>query len=291
MTATQNPTTTAVADVRVPEGDLQHEARATFVVWQRELIRFWHDKTRAIVGLAQPLLFLFVLGTGLSSLVSPTTPGVNFKTFLFPGVLATSTLFTAVFTGISIVWDREFGFLREMTVAPISSASIMLGKCLGGATIATLSTVVLLPLCGLVGVPYDPVMLIEMVGVLFLMSFVLVALGLVLAARAKTVQSAMPMVQLAITPMMFLSGSLFPLANLPAWLTVVTHVNPLTYAVQPMRTIVFARLTMSEQTRAALDPGIYWGDWPVPTWLQLGLVAVGGIALLVLATAMFDRTE
>jgi ABC-2 type transport system permease protein len=282
---------TTVADVRVPEGDLRHELRATLVVWQREMIRFSRDRTRTIVGLIQPLLFLFVLGQGLSSLTRSSTPGVDFKTFLFPGVLATSTLFTAVFTGISMVWDREFGFLREMTVAPISSGSIMLGKCLGGASIATLSSVVILALAGLVGVPYDALMLLEMLGVLFLMSFVITALGLVLAARAKSVQTAMPMVQLAITPMMFLSGSLFPLAALPAWLTVVTHLNPLTYAVQPMRTIVFSRLTMSEQARAALDPGIHWGGWLVPTWFQLGLVAAMGALLLVLATAMFDRTE
>jgi ABC-2 type transport system permease protein len=289
MTTTER--TTALADVRVPAGDLRHEARATAVVWQREMIRFSRDRTRTIVGLVQPLLFLFVLGTGLSSLVAPSTPGVNFKAFLFPGVLATSTLFTAVFTGISTVWDREFGFLREMTVAPISTASIMLGKCLGGATIATLSTSVLLVLCGLVGVPYDPLMMVEMVGILFLMSFVLTALGLLIASRVKSVQTAMPMVQLAITPMMFLSGSLFPLANLPTWLTVVTHLNPLTYAVQPMRTVVFARLTMPPETRAALDPGIYWGDWLVPTWLQLGLVTVMGAVLLALATILFDRTE
>ena len=288
MTATQPAT---VAAVRVPEGDLRHEVRATLVVWQREMIRFSRDRTRTVVGTVQPLLFLFVLGQGLASLVSASTPDVHFTTFLFPGVLATSTLFTAVFTGISIVWDREFGFLREMTVAPISSASIMLGKCLGGASIATLSSTIILALCGLVGVPYDPVMLLEMLGVLFLMSFVITALGLVLAARVKQVQTAMPLVQLAITPMMFLSGSLFPLANLPAWLTVVTHLNPLTYAVQPMRTIVFARLTMSQEARAALDPGIRWGEWLVPTWLQLGLVAVLGLALLAVATALFDRTE
>jgi ABC-2 type transport system permease protein len=280
-----------VAAVQVTSGGLRHELRATHVVWQREMIRFWRDRSRTIASSAQPLLFLFVLGTGLSSLVSVATPDVDFRTFLFPGVLATSVLFTAVFSGISIVWDREFGFLREMLVAPISSTSIMLGKCLGGASIATLQSLVILALAGLVGVPYDPVMLIELALLLFLMAFAITALGLVLAARVKQVQAAMPLVQLAVTPMMFLSGALFPLTNLPTWLSVIVHANPMTYAVQPLRTVVFDNIDVSPQDRAVLDPGIFWGDWPVPTWLQLALVVGISVALLAVASARFARTE
>jgi ABC-2 type transport system permease protein len=283
--------TPEVAAVRVTSGGLGHELRATVVVWQREMIRFWRDRSRALASSLQPLLFLFVLGTGLSSLMGAATPDVDFRTFLFPGVLAMSVLFTAIFSGVSIVWDREFGFLREMMVAPISSGSIMLGKCLGGASIATLQSIVILALAGLVGVPYDPLMLIELVLLLFLMAFSLTALGLVLAARVKQVQAAMPLVQLAVTPMMFLSGALFPLANLPTWLATVVLVNPMTYAVQPLRTVVFNQLDVSPQARAALDPGISWGDWLVPTWLQILLVLGISVVLLGLATARFARTE
>src|SRR5215469_15453616 len=111
--------------VAVPERSLRHDLRAVGIVWRRELIRFRSDRLRAITALAQPILFLFVLGTGLSRLASRGLPsGVDFQTFIYPGVLAMSVLFTAIFSAASIVWDREFGFLREMLVAPVSRASI-----------------------------------------------------------------------------------------------------------------------------------------------------------------------
>src|SRR6266487_528684 len=131
--------------VAVPDHGIRHDLRAIVIVWRRELIRFRTDRLRAITSLIQPVLFLFVLGTGLSSLAGRSMPpGVSFKTFIFPGVLAMSVLFTAIFSAASIVWDREFGFLREILVAPVSRASIVIGKCLGGATIATFQGIVFL---------------------------------------------------------------------------------------------------------------------------------------------------
>src|SRR5436309_6794668 len=182
MTAV-NPT--PVAAVRMPAAGLRHQVRGAAVVWQREMIRFGRDRSRIVSSLVQPVLFLFVLGTGLSSLLS--TGDVDFRTFLFPGVLAMSVLFTAAFAGISMVWDREFGFLREMLVAPVGTTAILTGKCLGGATVATFQSLVILALAGLVDVPYDPVMMLELVCLLFLMAFMITALGLVLAARAQPV--------------------------------------------------------------------------------------------------------
>ena len=183
--------------------------------------------------------------------------------------MAISVLFTAAFAGISIVWDREFGFLREMLVAPVSTASILIGKALGGATVATLQCFVLLALAGLVGVPYDPLMLLAMVGLIFLMGFMITSLGLLLAARVKQIQTAMPLVQLVITPLMFLSGALFPLSGLPTWLAVLTHINPMTYAVEPLRSVVFDHLDVDAATRARFDPGIVWGSWTVPVGVQI----------------------
>ena len=278
-----------VAAVHVPASGLRHQVRAATVVWQREMIRFGRDRSRIISSLIQPVLFLFVLGTGLSSLLS--TGQVDFRTFLFPGVLAMSVLFTAAFAGISIVWDREFGFLREMLVAPVGTTAIMTGKCLGGATVATLQSLVILALAGLVDVPYDPVMMLELVVLLFLMAFMICALGLVLAARVKQIQSAMPLVQLTITPLMFLSGALFPLSNLPAWLKVVTTLNPMTYAVESIRSVVFDRLDLTPAVRATFDPGITWGGWPVPTAVEVAVVVVTCLVLLGLAVARFARTE
>jgi ABC-2 type transport system permease protein len=202
-----------------------------------------------------------------------------------------SVLFTAAFAGISMVWDREFGFLREMLVAPVSTASILVGKCLGGASVATIQACVLLVLAGLVGVPYDPLMMLELIVLLFLMSFMITALGLVLAARVKQVQSAMPLVQLIITPLMFLSGALFPLSRLPDWLWWVTHLNPMTYAVEPLRAAVFARLNVPDAARAVFDPGIWWGSYEVPVALQVGIVLAASAVLLGLAVRFFARTE
>ncbi|MDN5861770.1 MAG: ABC transporter permease, partial [Pseudonocardia sp.] len=265
--------------------------RAAFVVWEREMIRFAKDRARIVSSLVQPVLFLFVLGIGLSSIVSAGRGGVEFTTFLFPGVLALSVLFTAAFSGISMVWDREFGFLREMLVAPVSTTAILTGKCVGGATVATLQSLVLLALAGLVGVPYSLTLMLTLVGLLFLMAFMITALGLVLAARVKQVQSAMPLVQLIITPLMFLSGALFPLSGLPTWLTVVTHLNPMTYAVEPMRSAVFDHLDVDAATRAVLDPGISWYGWQVPVALQVAIVLACCAGLLALAVARFARTE
>ena len=287
MTAT-NPM--PVAAVRVPATGLRHQVRAAAVVWQREMIRFGRDRSRIVSSLVQPVLFLFVLGTGLSSLIA-SNGDVDFRTFLFPGVLATSVLFTAAFSGISMVWDREFGFLREMLVAPVGTTAILTGKCLGGATVATLQSLIILALAGLVGVPYNLVMMVELVGLLFLMAFMICALGLFLSARVKQVQSAMPLVQLTITPLMFLSGSLFPLSNLPGWLHVATTLNPMTYAVEPIRSVVFDHLDLTPAAQATFNPGITWAGWQVPVPVQIAIVVGTCLVLLGLAVARFARTE
>ena len=283
--------TATVVSKHVPSGGPLHELRATLVVWEREMIRFSHDRSRLVASLVQPLLFLFVLGAGLGSIISVGNGDVDFTTFLFPGVLATSVLFTAAFSGISMVWDREFGFLREMLVSPVSTGSIMVGKCLGGATVATIQSLVILALAGLVGVPYHPVMMTELVALSFLMAFMITALGLLLAARVKQIQAAMPMVQLIITPLMFMSGALFPLYALPRWLEVVTTLNPMTYAVEPIRATVFDNLDVTDSVRAIYAPGIHWGAWPVPVAIQVGLVLALSVTLLLAAVVRFARTE
>jgi ABC-2 type transport system permease protein len=286
-TTTMEPTRTAALPALVAAG-LAHDLRTVSVVWRREMIRFSRDKARGVASLIQPLLFLFVLGSGLSTVVSPGS-GVDFRTFLFPGVLATSVMFTAVFSGISLIWDREMGFLREMTVAPVRRGAIMTGKCLGGATVATLQSVVLLVLAGVVGVPYSPPMLLALLGLLFLAAFAITACGLMIGARIKNVQAAMPMANLLITPMMFLSGALFPLGNLPGWLHVANAVNPLTYAVDPMRAVVFDHLHVDAATRRVYAPGISWFGWHVPILVEVGVVVALGVVVLAVASALFSR--
>jgi ABC-2 type transport system permease protein len=280
-----------VAPVRRAPSGLASDLRAVKIVCHRELLRWITDRRRLVAGMVQPLLWLFVLGTGLSRVVRPGTEGLDFRTFLFPGVLGTSVMFTAVFSGVSVVWDREFGFLREMLVAPISRASIMAGKCLGGAIVATAQALVLVALAGLAGVPYAPVMLLELVAILFLASLAITAFGLLLGAKVANIQSVMPVIQTVITPMMFLSGALYPTSGLPAWLAVATKLNPLTYAVQPMRHVVFAHLDLSPAATRALDPRITWMGWPVPIALQLVVLASLGLLVFAIAVRRFSQTD
>jgi ABC-2 type transport system permease protein len=278
--------------VAVPERSLRHDLRAVSIVWRRELIRFRTDRLRAITSLVQPILFLFVLGTGLSRLASHGLPaGVDFRTFIYPGVLAMSVLFTAIFSAASIVWDREFGFLAEMLVAPVRRWAIVVGKCLGGATVATFQGIIFLILAGVAHVPYSPTLLLTLVGELLLLSFTLTAFGVMMAARIKQIQAFMALTQMFVLPLFFLSGALYPLNGLPAWLTVLTRIDPLTYAVDPMRHAVFAHLSINPLALHALSPGITWDGWLVPIGLSLAMVAVMGAAMLAIAIAEFRKTE
>ena len=278
--------------VAVPERSVRHDLRAVSVVWRRELIRFRTDRLRAVTSLVQPVLFLFVLGTGLSRLASHGLPaGVDFRTFIYPGVLAMSVLFTAIFSAASIVWDREFGFLREMLVAPVRRWAIVVGKTLGGATVATFQGLIFLALAGVAHVPYDPVLLLTLVGELLLLSFTLTAFGVMMAARIKQIQAFMALTQLFVLPLFFLSGALYPLNGLPAWLTVLTRIDPLTYVVDPMRHAVFGHLPVSPLAVHALSPGVTWFGWVVPLGLSLAMVAAMGLAMLAIAIAEFRKTE
>ena len=288
---TASSLTAGVVRVTVPQRSLAHDARAIKIVMHRELLRYWRDRTRMVAGLVQPVLWLLVLGTGLSSLVTRGTPGVNLRTFMFAGVLAMSVNFTALFSAGSIVWDREFGFLREMLVAPVSRASIVVGKCLGGAIVASIQGVFILILAGLADVPYSPALVLTLLVEIYLAAFTLTAFGVMMAARIKSMQSFMGLMQMIMMPMIFLSGAMFPVGNLPAWLAVLTRINPLTYAVDPMRQAVFDHVQVSPQVHQLLSPGVSWNGWHVPVALELLIVAGTGLALLCVAIAEFRRTE
>jgi ABC-2 type transport system permease protein len=285
---------TMIADVvavRVPERTWRSEVRAVRIVWRRELIRFAGDRIRMFTSLIQPLLFLFVLGSGLQTLSAASTHGVDLKTFIFPGVLCITVVFSAMFSAASIAWDREFGFLREMMVAPVRRSSIVIGKCLGGATIAALQGTIVLALAGLVGVPYDPVLIGGLFGLMLLLAFTITAFGVLVALRAKQIQTFTVVMQMLMMPMYFLSGALYPVTGLPTWLEVLNRINPLTYAVDPMRRLVFGHLDASAAARRTLDPGITWWGWHVPPVVEAGMVLLIGLALLGIAIWQFSRTE
>jgi len=290
MTTTVQPPL-PVAPVERPPSGLAGDFRAAAVVCHRELLRWTKDRRRLLAGLVQPLLWLFVLGTGLSRVVSVGSENVDFRTFLFPGVLATSVMFTSVFAGVSVVWDREFGFLREMLVAPIRRTSIMAGKCFGGAIVATAQAVVLLALAGLCGVPYSPVLMLELLAILFLASLSLTAFGLLLGAKVANIQSVMPVIQTVITPMMFLSGALYPTSGLPTWLAFATKVNPVTYAVNPLRQVVFSHVDLTAEAALVINPQLTWNGWAVPFVVQLMILTVLGLVTFAVAVHRFSATE
>jgi len=284
--------TIEVAAAREAGGGLGDEIRAVRVVWLRELLRLWRTRARFIGGLAQPILFLFIMGTGLSPLFRGSqNSDFDFRTFMFPGILAMSILFTALFSSISIVWDREFGFLREMLVAPVRQGSILIGKCLGGTTIATAQGAVMLAFAGVVGIPYSPLLLVVLLLEMALAAFAISALGLMIAARIREMEGFQVVMQFLTMPMFFLSGALFPLSGLPAWLSWLTKVDPLTYAVDPMRRAVFSEVGPPAEVSNTLNPGVFWGSWQVPVLFELGLVAAFALVALSIAMLTFQRSD
>jgi ABC-2 type transport system permease protein len=280
-----------VVAVRVPERSWRSEVRAVKIICRRELIRFLGDRARIITALIQPLLFLFVLGSGLESLSAASTHGVDLTTFIFPGILGMAVLFTAIFSAASLVWDRELGFLREMMVAPVSRSSIIIGKCLGGAIIAASQGVIVLALAGLVHIPYDPVLILSLLGTMLLLAFTVTAFGVLVAVRIKQAQTFTSVMQMFVMPMFFVSGAFYPVSGLPTWLGVLNRIDPLTYAVDPMRRLVFNHLDISESARRTLDPGVTWWGWHLPALVEAGIVLVLGLVMLAIAIWQFNRTE
>jgi len=270
----------------------RHDLRGVRVVWQREMIRFSRDRLRIVTSLIQPVLFLFVLGTGLSTITNgSSSQNVNLRTFMYPGALSMAVLFTAMFSAASIVWDREFGFLREMLVAPVSRWSIVLGKTFGGATNATLQGVIILAMAGIVGVPYSLTLFLTVFGELLLLAVTLTAFGVMMAARINQIQSFMALQQMLLMPLFFLSGALFPLSNLPAWLQFMTRIDPLTYAVDPVRRAIFSHLHAPAAVVHRLNPGVTWGTWRVPTSVEVLIVAAMGTSFLAVAIWQFRKAE
>jgi ABC-2 type transport system permease protein len=281
-----------VVRVTVPKRTVTSELRAIRIVWRRELLRFINDRLRIATSLVQPFLFLFVLGSGLQGLSAAGTHGVNLKTFIYPGILCIAVMFTAMFSAASIVWDREFGFLREMMVAPIRRSSIVIGKCLGGATVAGFQGLIVLSLAGLVHVPYAPTLILGVFGVQLLLAFTITTFGVMVAVRIKQMQSFMGVMQMIVMPMFFISGALFPVSGLPGWLAVLNRLDPMAYAVDPMRRLVFDHLHhVSAAARHALDPGLTWWSYRVPAGVEAGVIGALGLAMLMIAIWEFSTVE
>jgi ABC-2 type transport system permease protein len=276
---------------RATERSWRSEGRAVRVVWWRDMIRFAGDRARVVTALIQPLLFLLVLAPGLDTLSSASTGGVDLATFMFPGILCMAMWFSGMISASSLVMDRELGFLREMIVAPVRRSSIILGKVLGGATIAMVQGVILLALAGLVDVPYDPALLLGVVGLQLLVAFMVSALGVMVATSVKQAQTFNSVMQVLVFPLIFLSGAMFPVSGLPSWLGALNRLNPVTYAVDPIRRLVFDHLDVTQAARDRLAPGVTWWGWTVPALMEVAIVLALGLAMLLVAVVRFTRAE
>lgn len=215
--------------------------KAVYTIWLRDVIRFFRERARIAGMFGQPLLYLLIVGNGLAAtFIIPGAPeGFNYVHFMFPGIIGMSVLFTSIYSAISIVWDREFGFLKEVLVAPVPRWTVAVGKALGGSTVAMMQCAVLLLLAPLLGIPLAPLTVLKLLGVLFLMAFSLTSLGITIASRMESMEGFQMVMNFLIMPLFFLSGAMFPLRGVPPWMEVLMRVDPVTYGVDALRNIIY----------------------------------------------------
>jgi ABC-2 type transport system permease protein len=206
-----------------------------YIMWSRQLKRYWRSRARIIGSLAQPILFLVALGFGFGPIFQAAGGG-NYIEFLAPGIIAMSVLFTAMFNGIEIIWDRQFGFLKETLVAPVSRYKIMIGRTLGGATVASIQGIIVFLISLAIG--FSPVnwFMVPLAFIfVFLIAILFTSLGTAIASRLEDMQGFQLIMNFIIMPIFFLSGALFPLDNLGKALGIVIKLNPLSYGVDGIR--------------------------------------------------------
>ena len=278
---------------RAPVDTRLASLRAIYIIWYRDLLRFWRDRWRLVASLSQPLLFLVVFGSGLSSsLQGGATFGagrLSYIQFMYPGIIGMAILFTAIFGAMSIVWDREFGFLKEVLVAPIDRSAVAIGKALGGTTQAMIQGLILLILAPFVGVKLSLLTVLTMIPLAAVMAFGLSSLGVALASSMKSMQGFQVVINFLMMPMFFLSGALFPLSGLPGWMTVLTRVDPASYGIDPLRRVVLSESGLSSAVIDKLGLTINGQVLPIP--LEVGIMLAFGIVMLAIAVISFKRRD
>jgi len=209
--------------------------RAVYILWLRQLKRYFRSRARMIGSLGQPLLFLLALGFGFGPTFAKAGGG-NYIQFLAPGIISMGILFTAVFAGIEIIWDRQFGFLKETLVAPVPRLHIVLGRTLGGATVALMQGAVVFVVCLLAGFRFESVLfLIVALGFMFLIAVLFTSIGTAIGSVLEDMQGFQLIMNFIVMPLFFFSNALFPVQGLPKALQMVIHLNPLTYGVDGIR--------------------------------------------------------
>ncbi len=216
---------------------------AIYIMWLRQIKRYLRSRSRIIGALGQPILYLLALGYGFGQVYARAGQG-NYLQFLAPGIIAMSILFTSMFNGVEMIWDRQFGFLKETLVAPVSRFNILLGRVLGGATVATIQGLIVLALSFAAGFRIHEANSIGLVALslvfMFLIALLFTALGTVIASSLQDFQGFQLIMSFVVMPTYFLSGAIFPLTDLPKLLSIITHIDPLTYGVDGLRATLIA---------------------------------------------------
>ena len=289
---------TAEAAARVATGSPRRATgRASFlqvvrVIWMREVLIYVRDRPRMISAFVMPIMMLVMFGEGLGNSIATLPGGIGYRQFIFPGMVAMIVLMNSVFSGVSIVTDRQFGFLREILVAPVSRTAICFGKITGGATIALVNGMVMFVIAPFLGIELTFEIVVKLIGLIALVAFMLTGLGVALGSRLRSVESFQMLSQVVIMPAMFLSGIFFPINNVPLWMDVIVKLNPVTYAVAPIREIA-----LSEQLKALPADAPFqithvdWFGYTLSTWEEIGVVVVFGAAMLSIAIHAIRTTE
>jgi ABC-2 type transport system permease protein len=209
-----------------------------YALWLREVKVFFREKSRLVASTFTPLLWLFVIGTGFGSTESITTHSMDYQKFIFPGIICMSVVFSSVFFGSYVIWDRKFDFLKSVMVAPVSRSTIFIGKNFGGMTNSLIQAGILLAVGLVIGIQFSPITLIQTVVIILLLSFALTSLGLTLGSYMTSLEGFQMIVSFVAFPLFFLSGALFPIDKLPGWLSILTTIDPVTYGVDALRNIM-----------------------------------------------------
>jgi len=269
--------------------------RGIWVVAFRELIRFVADRSRLISSFMFPLMFLVVFGVGFSRIVNRLEGDVNFMQFIYPGIIAMTVVMSSLFAGASVVIDREYGFLKEVLVAPLSRVGIILGKALGGSLTALIQGTIMLAIAPLVGLSISPLLVLQLLPTLLVLSLSLSGLGILMATRMRSQQGFQFLMQLMVFPLIFLSGVFFPVQGVPTWLQIVAKFNPLTYGVDAIRQIFLGPHTVSSVAELpgseAISTGVILFNHPMGIIEDIAVIGAIGSLLLVAGVWSFSRTE
>lgn len=264
--------------------------RGIWVIAYRELLRFVRERTRIASSLLMPIIFMVVFSEGLKRQIGSLASGVDFVKFMYPGIVAMSVSINAIFSGLSVVWDREIGFLKEVLVSPLTRAGVVLGKALGAAIIALFQSLVMLALAPAFGVPVTLEIVAKLIPIVFILSLSLAGFGLVMGSRMRSQQSFQLLVQMVVFPLTFLAGVFFPVNNVPRWMEIISKINPLSYGVDAIRRIFLAD-DLSGKLVVSGHPivGVTVFGHTTTTLEDLALVGALGAALLAGAIFSFNR--